>query len=240
MTSAVLRGLSSIVLISASTAILAAQHHDGAAVFHGGVDLVVMDVAVADAHHDSVANLTASDFNVYEDGAQQPLSFFASQRVPIDTALVFDTSASMTGELDAVQQCGTSYAESITGGDRATVIDLKERVNILQPLTSSPAAVTAAMMQGKALARQLARQEIAAAHRAMDTLATETGGRVLVEDRDDLRLLCSTVARELAARYTLGYVSAHTKRDGRYRRITVRVAGRPDLTTRTRAGYLDY
>jgi len=69
-------------------------------------------------------------------------------------------------------------------------------------------------------------------------LAAETGGRVLVEEHDDLGSLCGDIARELANRYTLGYVPANAARDGRYRHITVRVDGRPDLTARTRAGYL--
>src|SRR5437868_172975 len=82
--SAVIRSVCSILILGASAATLAAQHGDSPATFHGGVDLVVMDVIVADSHRDSVASLTQSDFKVYEDGAQQSVSFFATSRVPLD------------------------------------------------------------------------------------------------------------------------------------------------------------
>ena len=44
------------------------------------------------------------------------------------------------------------------------------------------------------------------------------------------------VADELAAQYTLGYASRNARRDGRWRRIVVRVE-RPDAVARTKQGY---
>lgn len=43
---------------------------------------------------------------------------------------------------------------------------------------------------------------------------------------------------ELANQYALGYTSKNPKRDGAFRRIVVRVPERPDVRTRTHAGYL--
>jgi hypothetical protein len=56
------------------------------------VDLVVLDVAVTDAHHMPVTGLTQDDFAVYEDGVRQQVSSFATHRIPLDVALVFDTN----------------------------------------------------------------------------------------------------------------------------------------------------
>jgi Ca-activated chloride channel family protein len=121
--------------------------------------------------------------------------------------------------------------------DGADTVSMLGYDQLLEQARRQGVAIYVVRMQGKALARELTKREIAAAHQAMDTLAGETGGRVLVEERGELAALCGDIARELASRYTLGYVPANTRRDGRYRRITVRVEGRPDLAARTRAGY---
>jgi hypothetical protein len=45
------------------------------------------------------------------------------------------------------------------------------------------------------------------------------------------------IADELSNQYSLAYSPADRRADGRYRRIAVRVASRPDLRLRTRTGY---
>jgi Ca-activated chloride channel family protein len=68
-------------------------------------------------------------------------------------------------------------------------------------------------------------------------LAQETGGRVFFPARiEDLAGVYSQIADELASQYVLGYISKNPKRDGRWRRISVRV-DRQGATARTRQGY---
>lgn len=69
------------------------------------------------------------------------------------------------------------------------------------------------------------------------SLAEGTGGRNYnVVDAAQLPGIYSQIADELANQYTLGYVSKNPKRDGAWRRITVRIA-REKTTARTKAGY---
>jgi Ca-activated chloride channel family protein len=71
----------------------------------------------------------------------------------------------------------------------------------------------------------------------LKTLANETGGRpFFVEDVSQLPAIYSQIADELANQYSVGYVSRNPKRDGGWRRVTVRIA-RPNVTARTKAGY---
>src|SRR5262245_65221211 len=64
-----------------------------------GVDMVPLTVTVTDTKGKYVSGLTGDDFTVFEDGVQQSLSFFAREDVPVDVALVLDTSSSMRGDL---------------------------------------------------------------------------------------------------------------------------------------------
>jgi len=69
------------------------------------------------------------------------------------------------------------------------------------------------------------------------SLAQETGGRpYFIGDANQLPAIYSQIADELANQYTVGYTSKNTKRDGAWRRITVRVA-RESTTARTKTGY---
>lgn len=68
-------------------------------------------------------------------------------------------------------------------------------------------------------------------------LASDTGGQsVAVHRLADLVPIYEGIGADLRHQYQLGFVSSSTARDGRWRRLSVRVAN-PDVVVRTRAGY---
>ncbi len=67
--------------------------------------------------------------------------------------------------------------------------------------------------------------------------AQETGGKAFFPGAaDELPAIYGQVADELAAQYTVGYASRNARRDGRWRRVVVRVE-RPNAVARTKQGY---
>lgn len=73
---------------------------------------------------------------------------------------------------------------------------------------------------------------------AMKQLAVETGARPFFpESVADLNAVYAAIATELASQYSIGYVPRNVRDDGKYRRVIVRVANRPELKPRTRTGY---
>jgi Ca-activated chloride channel homolog len=68
-------------------------------------------------------------------------------------------------------------------------------------------------------------------------LAQQTGGRAFFPTRiEDLAGVYGQIADELASQYVVGFVSKNTRRDGAWRKLTVRV-DREATTARTRLGY---
>jgi Ca-activated chloride channel family protein len=116
-----------------------------ASIFRGGVDLVSLNVVVTDDEQKFVTGLSVDDFAVYEDGVQQDLSFFAASSVPIDLAILLDTSASMVDKMATVQEAAIGFASSLRPGDRLTVVDIKDTVKILHPLDGDAVAADAAI-----------------------------------------------------------------------------------------------
>jgi Ca-activated chloride channel family protein len=64
------------------------------------------------------------------------LSFFACDEVPVDVALVLDTSDSMAADLPLVQSAASGLVGTLRASDRGAVVEIKESAGIRQPFTS--------------------------------------------------------------------------------------------------------
>ena len=73
---------------------------------------------------------------------------------------------------------------------------------------------------------------------SMRTLAQETGAQAFFPSQIfELKNIYGSIAQELSSQYSLAYAPSNSRSDGRFRRIMVRVATRPELKLRTRTGY---
>ncbi len=111
-----------------------AQSRDAAPAFRSEVDLVSLNVTLTNQHDQLVGGLTQSDFAVFEDGVPQELSFFSSARLPMDVAILLDTSSSMAGIMTVAQNAAVGLVETAQGADRLSVTEFNDRANVLQPL----------------------------------------------------------------------------------------------------------
>ena len=76
-----------------------------------------------------------------------------------------------------------------------------------------------------------------AAH-LLTALTQDTGGQVhFPNSLSELDAVYDRIAEELRTQYSLGYVSNNARRDGKWRRIVVRVPAREDLQVRHKLGY---
>ena len=78
--------------------------------------------------------------------------------------------------------------------------------------------------------------ELVLSQNSLRTLSEETGGFAAV-NRNDLGAAFARIVRENSTYYVLGYYPTNNRRDGRYRKIEVRVK-RPGLQVRSRKGYV--
>jgi len=279
-------------------------------VFRSGVDLVALSVVVTDASAKFVTGLAPTDFAVYEDGVQQDVTFFAATAIPLDMAILLDTSASMSDKMQEMQQAASGFVSSLRDGDRAMVMDIKDSTHILQPLTADVDAAKTAIAATKArggtalyngvyttlkellkqrratdevrrqaivvfsdgddtaslvtfddvmaqakesgiaiytimLRTASVMQPVSSRHYfsesefSMKALAQETGARAFFPSAiTDLAGVYASIAAELASQYSIGYVPKNPRRDGSFRKVTVRIADHPGVAPRTRSGYV--
>ena len=113
--------------------------------FRAGVDLVSLNVTVTDGTAHYITDLAAEDFNVFEDGVKQDVTFFNRTNLPIALALLIDTSASMETKLPTAQEAAIGFSKRLRPQDLAEVIDFDSRVVVLQNFTNSAAELEQAI-----------------------------------------------------------------------------------------------
>ena len=92
------------------------------------------------------------------------------------------------------------------------------------------------LREGRANDKQ--REAFSQAEYLINALARETGGRAYFPSSiGELESVYERIAEELRTLYSVGYVSSNARRDGKWRRIVVRVPDREGLTVRHKLGY---
>ena len=132
-----------LLFAAAAATVLGAQQQGGR--IRSGVELVSLNVTVTDGGNKYVSDLNEEDFEVYEDGAKQKLTFFSKTQQPISLALLLDTSASMDERMGIAQEAAIGFAKQLHKEDQAEVIDFDSQVRILSPFTNDSAALEKAI-----------------------------------------------------------------------------------------------
>lgn len=114
--------------------------------FRGGVELVSLTVTVSDGSK-YMTDLEEEDFEVYEDGVKQDLTFFSRLQQPIALAILLDTSNSMENKLRTAQDAAIGFARQMKPNDTMSVIDFNSQVRIAQTFTSSIPELEGAIRQ---------------------------------------------------------------------------------------------
>lgn len=132
----------------------------------------------------------------------------------------------------AVNQTGDKILVMYTdGGDTRSAINQGELIDLLKSSDVTVYSIGYLEHQGSARHNQ---------QQVLHRLSSVTGGQAFFPARlKDVDKMYEKILGEIAARYSLGYVSSNAKMDGRWRDVKIRIL-RPDLKDaklRTRAGY---
>lgn len=148
------------------------------------VDVVQVTAVVTDGDGRFVRGLQQGDFRVYEDGRPQPITHFASERIPLELVTAIDVSASMEDVLDQVKAAARRFLDGIGPDDQVTVLAFNENIFTLARRETDPAARARAIGRmaswgGTALYDVIVR--------AVEILGRQSGRRaiVLFSDGDD-------------------------------------------------------
>lgn len=92
-----------------------------------------------------ITGLDLSKFSVAEDGKVQLIDHMDSEQVPLQVALLLDTSQSMTESLGETQETATLFVQSLKPGDRVTLIPFNSNLHMFPQLTNDFEPVVSAI-----------------------------------------------------------------------------------------------
>ncbi len=125
----------------------AAVHGQQQTPFRSGVDVVAVDVSVRDGSK-PITNLTATDFEIRDNGVVQVATDASYGKLLVDLTIVLDTSLSVDGPtLQALLAAVGQTMQSLRTDDRVQLIALSGQVHQLQGFTSDAHAVSLALAQ---------------------------------------------------------------------------------------------
>lgn len=90
------------------------------------VDLVVLHVTVTNNRGEFVPNLDQSSFRVFEDKAEQKISVFTHDDVPVTMGLVVDNSGSMREKRAQVNAAALAFVKTSNPQDEAFVVNFND------------------------------------------------------------------------------------------------------------------
>jgi Ca-activated chloride channel family protein len=105
---------------------------------HVEVNLVNVSFTVHDSRGNTVPNLTADDFEVFEDGEQQKIQFFArSANLPLRVGLVVDFSGSQEHSVKPHHHDLQEFLDEVLGpGDQAFLLCFGDHLRLVRDFTS--------------------------------------------------------------------------------------------------------
>jgi len=238
------------VVVTSAVAIFAAQgmHAQQPPAFRAAIELVSLTVTATDAGKRHLPDLTRDEFLVVEDGVPQEITFFAKTGVPLASALLIDSSASMEYGLAAAQDAAIGFIRQIAPADLAMVIDFDSHVKTAQGLTGDRALLERAIRMSNAGgstvlydAVYIALRELGRVTRAEDGGTLRHAMIVLSDGEDTSSIMGFDDLLDVAKRsdtviYTIGLGSREPpgtrSRDGSWvlRQLALQTGGRPFFT----------
>ena len=191
--------------------------------FKSGIDVVALSVTVLDPQARLLAGLSRDKFSVFEDGVRQDIAYFETSEVPLDLALLIDSSVSMEPKLAFVQKAAAGFVDALREGDRAAVFAFNSYVRPLQAFTADRSLVRQAIQSTTAAGGTALYNAVYVALRAFDKVAEDGRVRrraiVLLTDGEDTASVLTfddLMAEAKAAGVTIYTIGLHAEEPARY------------------------
>ena len=93
--------------------------------------LITVPAIVMDRDGRYIGNLSKEDFQIYEDGVEQSLAYFAPVEKPFTVALMLDVSGSTKYQLDQIRAAANTFVSRLRYNDRLMAITFDGQINLL-------------------------------------------------------------------------------------------------------------
>ncbi len=100
-------------------------------------ELVVLNATVTTADGKRAAGLKREQFKVYEDGKEQKIEFFLTEKTPFAAVILLDTSGSMEQRVSLARSAAITFLEGLRPDDVAAIYNFDSKVTLVQDFSAT-------------------------------------------------------------------------------------------------------
>ena len=154
-----------------------------------------------------VPNLKREDFQIFEDGIQQDVAFFAPVEKPFTVALLIDTSRSTLLDLQDIQDAAISFVDKMRTNDRALIVSFSGQIKVLAEPTSDRETLKRAIRSSRPEGSSRIYDAISFALANLDRISGRTAIIVFSDgvDNDSHEATLESTLKKIAQTQTLIY-----------------------------------
>lgn len=112
-------------------------------------NLITTPVSVMDRNGRFIAGLKKKDFKIFENGVQQPITYFQSEEMPFTVILMIDTSPSTKYHIDEIHFAALTFVNQLRPQDQVMVVAFDQRTRVLCEPTTERATLYAAIYKAQ-------------------------------------------------------------------------------------------
>ena len=83
-----------------------------------------------------VAGLQRGDFRVFDDGVQQPITYFDASATPASVALILDASPSVLRDTEEIRNAARALVDALSSADQTAILDFSAHTYLQLPFSS--------------------------------------------------------------------------------------------------------
>ncbi len=94
--------------------------------------IVLLNAAVTDVSGRFAPGLTQKQFTVFEDGIEQPITFFQAEQTPFAAVILLDTSGSMESRVSMARGSAIKFIDGLRDEDSVAIYRFDSKVELVQ------------------------------------------------------------------------------------------------------------
>ena len=99
--------------------------------------IVVVNATITDAKGKPVAGLKQNQFQIFEDGKEQPIEFFETEKTPFAAVILLDTSGSMEERVSIARSAAIQFLDRLRIDDVTAIYNFDSKVSLVQDFSNS-------------------------------------------------------------------------------------------------------
>ena len=117
------------------------------------VQLVLIPVHVTSPAGGAVTGLGRANFHLFEDGAEQKITYFANEDAPLSIGFLLDASGSMKGKIEKSLRAAAEFLRSSNPEDEFFLVEFNERPHLTVSFTPDPEELQHRLNRAKTFGR---------------------------------------------------------------------------------------